>query len=169
MKELRNIAIGILCCFGIACAAQTTTTYNLTVPTACGVYSPGYSSCDPQVVTPSGNTPLHYAPRWGTQLGYLYFAPSSGFLDDLGYATVDSATTTLISSSDNGKKPNTQGYIKWTLYNESTTFHDQDGALFSGSSAIQYTTTLQCCSSGRGPSAHTTWVITAGTVTITTP
>lgn len=154
--------------------AQTpvTNTYNFSVPNSCGVYDGNYT-CSLQIVTPVGNATVNnaffYEPRWNGNFAYVYFAPGDTVLSDLGFATVDSFNRSLLSSFDNGLRPNTQGYIKWTLYSESTTFHQQNGnpETFTGSTNLQYTTTLRCCSSGRGASAHTTWAVTGGTVTVT--
>ncbi len=167
MKAALRLLTCLAFTFGVVLSAQSTQTFNFAVPTSCGVYSVN-NTCSLQIITPSGNNGLFYEPRWNNNFAYLYFAPGDGTLD-LGYATVDSVTTTLISTANNGKAPNTQGYIGTAKYSEKTTFHQQSGnpVIFTGSTAIQYTTTTQCCSSGRGPSQHSVWTITGGTVKVT--
>jgi hypothetical protein len=169
MKAALRLLTCLAFVFGVlVVSAQSTQSFNFAVPTSCGVYSQDYS-CSLQIVTPTGNNAALYAPHSGYPFGYLYFSQGLTVLDGLRYATIDSLTTTLISTANNGKKPNTQGYIGTAIYSETTTFHEQSGnpITFTGSTAIQYTTTTQCCSSGRGASQHTVWTTTGGTVTVT--
>ncbi len=164
--RIPRIAAMIALSFGLYAAAQTT--YNVAVPQPCGVYSAAYS-CPLTAVTPSGNDLLRYAPHSGYPFGYVYFAPGTGDLGDLGWATIDNVITTHIGHTDNGKRPNQPYYIGQDAYTETTTFHEQAGnpVTFTGSTSLNYTTTTQCCSSGRGASAHTVWTVTAGTVSVT--
>ena len=169
MKAALRLLTCLAFVFGVVVvSAQSTQSFNFAVPTSCGVYAANYT-CSLQIITPSGNNGFSYEPRWNNNLAYVYFAPGDGTLSDLGYATVDSATTTLISTANNGKKPNTQGYIGTAIYSEKTTFHEQSDnpTTFTGSTTIQFTTTTRCCSSGRGASQHTVWTITSGTVKVT--
>jgi hypothetical protein len=165
-------ALRLLTCLafelGVVVSAQSTQTFNFAVPTSCGVYSGNYT-CSLQIITPTGNNGFFYEPRWNNNFAYVYFAPGDGTVSDLGYASVDSFNRTLLSTANNGKTPNTQGYIGTANYSETTTFHQQNGnpLTFTGSTTIQYTATTRCCSSGRGPSQHTVWTITAGTVSVT--
>jgi hypothetical protein len=168
MKAALRLLTGLAFVFGAAVSAQSTQTFNFAVPTSCGVYSENYT-CSLQIITPTGNNGFFYEPRWNNNFAYVYFAPGDGVLSDLGYASVDSFNRMLLSSANNGKGPNQQGYIGIATYSEKTTFREQAGnpVTFTGLTAIDYTTTTRCCSSGRGPSAHTVWTITAGTVSVT--
>lgn len=158
MNTLKTLLLAAVFCITAIASTVSAQTYKFQVPTSCGAFVANYT-CTLQIVEPSGNVKFFYEPRWNTQLGYVQFA-------DLGRATVTEANTVHVSHVDNGKKNgNTflQGYIGMDSYTETTKFQ---GGGFTGSTDTSFTTTTQCCSSGRGPSQHTVWDITSGTVTI---
>lgn len=157
MKHLKFILLVTIACFGIATVFAQSTTYHFEAPQSCGVFALNYT-CSLKIAEPSGDVAFFYEPRFNNQFAFVTYTGIS--------LTVTAVTTNHLAHVDNGKKKgNTllQGYIGMDSYTEEATFAD---AGITGSTDLNFTTTTQCCSSGRGPSAHTVWSVTSGTVTI---
>lgn len=167
-RELRNIAIGVLVCFGLATAFAQTTTYNLAVPTGCGAFAANYH-CIIQAITPLGPNAVFYGPYYNNQPNIVEFFPADNELGSLGTARIDTVTSAGPFNVFKQGTPNQFGYYFTGQYVQTATFHGTDAATtltYTGSITVGYTLSTRCCSSGRGPHEASTWTVTAGSVTI---
>lgn len=157
---------------GPVAAAQapvpTTATYNLAVPAACGVFAASYR-CTVQAVTAIGPNAIVYAPYYNGQPNVVQFLASDNELGALGTAKIDGVSTAGPFDAVSSGVPDRSGYYALASFTQTAAFHGIDaetGRPYTGQLSIGYTVATRCCSGGRGPHQASTWVITAGTVSI---
>lgn len=168
MKAALRLLTCLAFTLGVVVSAQTTTTYNLAVPTACGAMSANYH-CTVQAITPLGPNAIGYDPYYNGQPNIVQFFTADSELGAFGIARIDSVTATGPFNTVSSGVPNQINYYSMSSYTQKSTFHgtDIETALpYTGSMSIQYTVSTRCCTSGRGPHQASTWTITGGTVSI---